>query len=70
MSDQPNRPVDTPIKWIRFAEGDLAVAEREMQSSALIASHMSPNGVIVFQMAQCLMNALSPDVIRVILLSR
>jgi HEPN domain-containing protein len=34
MSDQANRPVDTPLGWIRFAEGDLAVAEREMQSPA------------------------------------
>jgi len=32
MSDPQKRPVDTPIRWIRFAEGDLAVAEREMEN--------------------------------------
>jgi HEPN domain-containing protein len=32
MSGLPDKPVETPKAWIRFAEGDLAVAEREMQS--------------------------------------
>ncbi|MEA3349607.1 MAG: HEPN domain-containing protein [Chloroflexota bacterium] len=32
MSDQPEKPVETPKVWIQFAEGDLAVAQREMQS--------------------------------------
>ena len=32
MSGMPDKPVETPKAWIRFAEGDLAVAEREMQS--------------------------------------
>ena len=32
MSDQPEKPVETPKAWMRFAEGDLAVAQREMQS--------------------------------------
>jgi HEPN domain-containing protein len=34
MSDPPNKPVETPKAWIRFAEGDLAVAMREMQSAS------------------------------------
>jgi len=33
MNDQPKPPVDTPARWIRFAEGDLAVAEREMENT-------------------------------------
>jgi HEPN domain-containing protein len=32
MSDESQLPVETPREWIRFAEGDLRVAEREMQS--------------------------------------
>ena len=28
----PEKPVETPKAWMRFAEGDLAVAKREMQS--------------------------------------
>jgi len=32
MNDQPNHPVETPREWLRYAEGDLSVAEREMQS--------------------------------------
>lgn len=32
MNDQPKRPVETPREWLRYAEGDLSVAEREMQS--------------------------------------
>ena len=31
MSDLPDKPVETPKAWIRFAEGDLAVVEREMK---------------------------------------
>ena len=31
MSDQ-SKPVETPREWLRYAEGDLAVAEREMES--------------------------------------
>jgi HEPN domain-containing protein len=30
MSNQPERPVETPGKWVCYAEGDLGVAEREM----------------------------------------
>jgi HEPN domain-containing protein len=30
MNDQPERPVETPDEWVRYAEGDLGVAEREM----------------------------------------
>lgn len=32
MSDQPEKPVETPKVWMQFAEGDLTVAQREMQS--------------------------------------
>ena len=32
MNDQPERPVEeTPSEWVRYAEGDLGVAEREMR---------------------------------------
>jgi HEPN domain-containing protein len=31
MSDQPERPVETPWRWINYALGDLGVAERELQ---------------------------------------
>jgi HEPN domain-containing protein len=34
MSGQPDKPFETPKAWIRFAEGDLAVAMREMQSES------------------------------------
>jgi len=34
MSAPPDRSVETPKAWIRFAEGDLAVAMREMQSES------------------------------------
>lgn len=30
MNDQPERPVETPGAWLRYAEGDLGVAAREM----------------------------------------
>ena len=30
MSGQPKRPVETPRKWLRYAQQDLGVAEREM----------------------------------------
>jgi len=32
MSAQSDKPVETPKAWLRFAEGDLAVAQREIQS--------------------------------------
>ena len=31
MSNQPKHPVKTPYEWLRYAEGDLGVAEREMR---------------------------------------
>jgi HEPN domain-containing protein len=31
MSNQPERPVETPGKWVCYAEGDLGVAERDMR---------------------------------------
>lgn len=31
MSNQPEQPVETPGEWLRYAEGDLGVAEREMR---------------------------------------
>jgi HEPN domain-containing protein len=34
MSDQPKLPVETPREWLRYAKGDLAVAEREMKSDS------------------------------------
>ena len=34
MNDQPERPVETPSEWVRYAEGDLGVAEREMRYQA------------------------------------
>jgi HEPN domain-containing protein len=34
MNARPEKPVETPKVWIRFAEGDFAVAQREMQSEA------------------------------------
>jgi len=34
MSDQPKRPVETPREWLRYAEDDLLVAEREIRSEA------------------------------------
>jgi HEPN domain-containing protein len=32
MSDRSERPVETPREWLRYAEGDWRVAEREMRS--------------------------------------
>lgn len=32
MNDRPEKPIETPKAWFRFAEGDLTVAQREMQS--------------------------------------
>jgi HEPN domain-containing protein len=32
MSDQPNRPVETPGEWLLYADENLQVAEREMQN--------------------------------------
>ena len=32
MSDQPDKPIETPKVWIRYAEGDFAVARRELES--------------------------------------
>lgn len=32
MSEPEKRPVDTPQAWFRYAEGDLHVAERDLQS--------------------------------------
>jgi HEPN domain-containing protein len=32
MNDRPERPVETARAWVRYAEGDLRVAEREMCS--------------------------------------
>ena len=34
MTAGGDRPVDTPQQWLRYAEGDLLVAEHEMQRSA------------------------------------
>ncbi len=34
MSDQNQLPLETPREWLRYAEGDLRVAEREMLSEA------------------------------------
>lgn len=34
MTASGDRPIDTPQQWLRYAEGDLLVAEHEMQSSA------------------------------------
>jgi hypothetical protein len=34
MSDQPKHPVETPRVWLRYAEGDLGVARREMESES------------------------------------
>jgi len=34
MSAVPDRPVETPQQWLRYAEGDLTVAEREMHAPA------------------------------------
>lgn len=31
MSGQPKRPVETPREWLRYAEENLSVAEREMR---------------------------------------
>ena len=32
MSELPSRPVETPGEWLRFADENLQVAEREMQA--------------------------------------
>jgi hypothetical protein len=34
VNDQPERPRREPGEWIRYAEGDLSVAEREMRYQA------------------------------------
>ncbi len=34
MSDQNQLPLETPREWLRYAEGDLRVAERELLSEA------------------------------------
>ena len=34
MTASPDRPVETPQQWLRYAEGGLAVAEREMHAPA------------------------------------
>ena len=31
MSEQAQKPIETPKQWLRYALGDLGVAEREMQ---------------------------------------
>jgi HEPN domain-containing protein len=32
MTASPDRPLETPQQWLRYAAGDLMVAEREMQT--------------------------------------
>lgn len=32
MNDLSKSPVETPREWVRYAEEDMGVAEREMQS--------------------------------------
>ncbi len=34
MSDPPKGPIETPREWLRYAEGDLCVAERELTSES------------------------------------
>ncbi len=34
MSEQDKLPVETPREWLRYAEGELGVAEREMKAEA------------------------------------
>jgi HEPN domain-containing protein len=34
MSDHRQRPIETPAAWLRFADENLAVAEREMATAA------------------------------------
>lgn len=34
MNDQPKHPVEVPREWLRYAAGDVGVAEREMQSAS------------------------------------
>ena len=34
MSDPERKPVDTPAAWLRFADENVAVAEREMATGA------------------------------------
>ena len=36
MSGQDKLPVETPREWMRYAEGDFIVAEREMKSESPI----------------------------------
>ena len=35
MNDLSKSPVETPREWVRYAEEDMGVAEREMQSKTL-----------------------------------
>lgn len=34
MNDRPEYPVQTVLEWLRYADGDLRVAERELRSRA------------------------------------
>ncbi len=34
MSDEDKHPVETPREWLRYAEGELGVAEREMKAES------------------------------------
>jgi len=34
MSGQPRRPVETPREWLRYAQENLSVAQREMRAEA------------------------------------
>ena len=34
MSGRPELPVEIPREWLRYAEGDLRVAERDMRSQS------------------------------------
>ena len=34
MSEQDKLPVETPREWLRYAEGEMGVAEREMKAEA------------------------------------
>ena len=41
MSDEDKHPVETPREWLRYAEGELGVAEREMKAESPSLSYLN-----------------------------
>lgn len=48
MSDQPRRPVETPDEWLRYADENLQVAEREMQPQTVAFHTIFAQSITLF----------------------